>query len=345
MSTKKFLPWVEKYRPTNPDEIVHHQSIVTMMVSMLRKGQMPNILMYGPCGTGKTSAVWASIKEVYGKTQEQTRFWIKKITTGEKPDDEAIGGIRAFCHMAPPTESHLPKVIVLDEIDNSTLEFQQRLCMAMDENNKYARFILICNNRHQLAHALTGRCLNLRVPPLSNESIEDRLNLVIRSEWSNNDTINVSNTVDGIRWSGWGSHHGDMRHHINMLQSLYHSRLTPCSRSLEQLSGKPSKEKTMEFLTEIASQPTSAHAIVKGREWMRHHSEFAVTDLLECCTAALSNIMSCETAVSLDELAQTLSKNNNRYTYRTSLVNYLILLLYREKDSIFIVCSKDKNLS
>lgn len=338
---KKFLPWVEKYRPTSPDEIVHHEAIVNMMVQMMRNGQIPHLLLYGPCGTGKTSAVWASIKDVYGKSQEETRFWIKKITTGEKSDDDAISGIRSFCRTSAPVDNPLPKIIVLDEIDNSSIEFQQKLCTTIDENSLLARFVLICNNRHQLCHSLTARCLNLRVPPLSNSSIEERLRLVIKNEWNDKDgNIDVTETVDGIRWSGWGSHHGDMRHHLNMLQSLYHSRLHPSKRSLEQLSGKPSKHNTLEFLRILSSQPNLAISISKGREWMRQHSEFAVADLLECCTAVLSNVMTCKTAVSLDVLAQTLAKNNNRYTYRTCLVNYLILVLYREKKAIATLFAK-----
>ena len=47
----KELPWVEKYRPKTLDEIFGNEDIL----KKLKIKSLPNILLIGPPGTGKTS--------------------------------------------------------------------------------------------------------------------------------------------------------------------------------------------------------------------------------------------------------------------------------------------------
>ena len=58
MQTKSSnIPWVEKYRPSNFDNIVltsHNEEILNNMLTM---NIFPNLLLYGPPGTGKTTTI------------------------------------------------------------------------------------------------------------------------------------------------------------------------------------------------------------------------------------------------------------------------------------------------
>ena len=51
------LPWVEKYRPTNINEIISHQQNIITIKKLLLGDSLPHLLFYGPPGTGKTTMI------------------------------------------------------------------------------------------------------------------------------------------------------------------------------------------------------------------------------------------------------------------------------------------------
>ena len=51
------LPWIEKYRPTNMNDIVLEPDTKKMIYRMIETKQFPQLLFYGPPGTGKTTTI------------------------------------------------------------------------------------------------------------------------------------------------------------------------------------------------------------------------------------------------------------------------------------------------
>ena len=60
---KQNIPWVEKYRPTNFDDIVLDPINRKIFKNILDKNYFPNLLFYGPPGTGKTTTIINIINE------------------------------------------------------------------------------------------------------------------------------------------------------------------------------------------------------------------------------------------------------------------------------------------
>ena len=60
------LPWVEKYRPENLDDVSGHQDILATINKFVDSNRLPHLLLYGPPGTGKTSTVLALARRIYG---------------------------------------------------------------------------------------------------------------------------------------------------------------------------------------------------------------------------------------------------------------------------------------
>ena len=54
---KKHIPWVEKYRPTNLENVVLDSTNKTILNNIIKNNYFPNLLFYGPPGTGKTTTV------------------------------------------------------------------------------------------------------------------------------------------------------------------------------------------------------------------------------------------------------------------------------------------------
>ena len=64
--TNENIPWIEKYRPKNLDEIKSHEQLITTLKNFIHNRDLPHLLFYGPPGTGKTSIILSCAKELYG---------------------------------------------------------------------------------------------------------------------------------------------------------------------------------------------------------------------------------------------------------------------------------------
>ena len=51
------IPWVEKYRPDNFDNIVLDRNNEIIFNNIIDMNLVPNLLLYGPPGTGKTTTL------------------------------------------------------------------------------------------------------------------------------------------------------------------------------------------------------------------------------------------------------------------------------------------------
>ena len=63
MSREQFL-WVEKYRPKTIEECILPDDIKTTFKNFLNKGEIPNMLLAGPAGCGKTTVAKALCNEL-----------------------------------------------------------------------------------------------------------------------------------------------------------------------------------------------------------------------------------------------------------------------------------------
>ena len=66
-NNNNFIPWVEKYRPTTFDQIVLSESNKIILENILKNNYFPNMLLFGPPGTGKTTTTKKKImKKIKG---------------------------------------------------------------------------------------------------------------------------------------------------------------------------------------------------------------------------------------------------------------------------------------
>ena len=63
---REYLPWIEKYRPRNMDEIAHQSHVVSTLKNSIKSCNLTHLLFYGPAGTGKTSTILALARQLYG---------------------------------------------------------------------------------------------------------------------------------------------------------------------------------------------------------------------------------------------------------------------------------------
>jgi len=66
-------PWVEKYRPTDFDDIVLDPLNKKLLENIVIQDSFPNLLFYGPPGTGKTTTIINLISSIRKNTTKKIR--------------------------------------------------------------------------------------------------------------------------------------------------------------------------------------------------------------------------------------------------------------------------------
>lgn len=207
----KNLPWVEKYRPAQLNDLISHEEIIRTINKFIDENQLPHLLLYGPPGTGKTSTILACARKLY--TPAQFNSMVLELNAS---DDRGIGIVRgqilSFASTGTIYRSGY-KLIILDEADAMTNDAQNALRRIIEKYTDNVRFCIICNYLSKIIPALQSRCTKFRFGPLAPEQILPRLEYVIEQE-----KLSVSDDGKKALMTLSG---GDMRKVINVLQSTW----------------------------------------------------------------------------------------------------------------------------
>jgi len=144
---------VEKYRPKTWDDIIGHARILEKMKGYVVAGDMPNLLLYGKPGVGKTASALVLANELGIKGQDL------KILNAS--DERGIDTVRTTVKNFAQTMSSSPtgwKILIMDEADSLTKQAQNALRPVMERYHKSVRFIMIGNNIGGFSKALQSRC-------------------------------------------------------------------------------------------------------------------------------------------------------------------------------------------
>jgi DNA polymerase III delta prime subunit len=211
MTSKIYIPWVEKYRPTNFQNIVLNDENKTIFSNIFKKNYMPNLLLYGPPGTGKTTTIINLINEYQKKNnQENKGLMIHLNASDERGIDIIRNQINNFVNSKTMFSNGI-KFVVLDEIDYMTKNAQQALKYLLQEYKENIRFFLICNYISKIDESLQNEFVKLRFNQLPKEDIVKFL-----SEINIEEDLKLSiNQLESI----YNTYQSDMRSMINYMQS------------------------------------------------------------------------------------------------------------------------------
>ena len=205
-------PWVEKYRPTNFDDIVLDPLNKLMMRNIIETGHFPNLLFYGPPGTGKTTTIINLVNKYQQSTMQHTNsgFMIHLNASDERGIDIIRNQINGFVTTQSLFGAGI-KFVILDEVDYMTKNAQQALKYLLQGFNNNVRFCLICNYISRIDESLQNEFMRIRFNQLPEPAIIQFLTTISEKE-------NLSISYDKLR-SIQRLFKSDIRSMINYMQS------------------------------------------------------------------------------------------------------------------------------
>tara|TARA_R100001443_G_scaffold60717_1_gene71054 strand:+ start:10572 stop:11525 length:954 start_codon:yes stop_codon:yes gene_type:complete len=151
MSRSEFI-WVEKYRPKTIEECILPDNIKKTFQDFLDKGEVPNLLLSGPPGCGKTTVAKALCEEL------GVDYYVINGSDEGRFLETVRNNAKNFASTVSLSSTAKHKVVIIDEADNTTPDVQLCLRAFTEEFIGNCRFIFTCNYKNKIIAPLHSRC-------------------------------------------------------------------------------------------------------------------------------------------------------------------------------------------
>lgn len=224
------IPWIEKYRPTEFEDIILEPINKKIMQNMLKKNSIPNMLFYGPPGTGKTTTIINIINDYQKQYNQQHPELVIHLNASDDRGIEIIRNkISSFTNASYLFNKGI-KFIVLDEVDYMTKSAQFALSKLIKETKNDVRFFLISNYISKIEKNLQNLCMPFKFNTLPREKIITFLSTLIQKEY-------ITSIDDGKLGEIISYYKSDVRSMINYIQGISISEeITPILTNIEILN-------------------------------------------------------------------------------------------------------------
>ena len=270
------IPWVEKYRPQTLGDINGHEYIMRTLKNYGGLHFIPNLLFYGPAGTGKTSTILAMARDYYSSSTVFKSMTMELNASDERDINtirEKINSFACSASVLTCNNDKVVKLVILDEADALTVDAQSSMRTIMESFSTRVKFCLCCNYVNKISSSLQSRCTKFRFQGVGVEGLFSVIDKVSKFENMNIDK-EASDAIISIS-------NGDTRRVINIMQSL-------------SLSSDKGTIYTSEDVYKCTGEPVDSHIIELLNICTSSNMEYSykfMKDMLENNGYSLSDVI------------------------------------------------------
>jgi DNA polymerase III delta prime subunit len=184
------LTLVEKYRQYQFDQMVGLEWIIKILKRLIENNALQSMFFFGPPGCGKTTLAYVLASEYFGKKislQSDYKEYTEINGSNERGIETVRGWIKQFSMSRSLTRNSkgelLKKIMVIDEIDNTTIDFQRAFRVVMEKAQDNCVFIGIGNHKEGIKErALFSRSMTFEFDPQPPESLGIYFERVAKAE-------------------------------------------------------------------------------------------------------------------------------------------------------------------
>ena len=183
MESKKPDTFITKYKPYFLNEFSMDEKMSTMIRTLLEIDDL-NTLFIGSIGSGKTTMLYALIREYYGFSKTDT-IPETNILFVNNIKDQGINYYRnemkTFCQSHSSIHGK-KKMIVIDDIDTINEQSQQVFRNYIDKYKHNVHFVSVCTNIQKVIESIQSRVHIIKIQPPDMNEIENIMNYIIDQE-------------------------------------------------------------------------------------------------------------------------------------------------------------------
>lgn len=254
-------PLITRYRPERWDQVVGHDSEIDALQRAMASDSHPHsYLLTGIKGTGKTTIARLIGQELEAEVIEV----VGSVSSGVEDMRELVNtAMHASLH------GNGNRLFLIDECHRLSRNAWDALLAVLEEPPAHAYFALCTTEAHRLPETVVSRCYGIKLQPLSNNHLDELLEVIAELEgWSVRDDV-LSAVVQAAR--------GSARMGITLLQRAHSATgREEVERTLEQEEAKEPVKQLMQFI------------LKGGKSWVRAKPLLSAIDAQDDYTEALT---------------------------------------------------------
>ena len=197
-------PLADTLRPNKLEDVIGQKHLIgkgQIIYNLVKHGKLFSMILYGPCGTGKTTLAYTIINELDLKYE-----FLNAVINSKKDLDLVIEKAKANDGI----------VLIMDEIHRLNKDKQDLLLPYLENGLITLIGLTTANPYHSINPAIRSRCQLFEVKLLTDKDIEEALNKAI----NHLDKIDISDEAISYIAKLAG---GDLRYAYNMLEVAYYA--------------------------------------------------------------------------------------------------------------------------
>jgi len=181
-------------------DIVGNEEAISRLAVFSERGNMPNIILAGPPGVGKTTTIQCLARTMLGDKYKDAVLELN--ASNERGIDVVRQKIKNFAQTKVTLTSGKHKIVILDEADSMTEGAQQAMRRTMEVYSKTTRFALACNTSDKIIEPIQSRCAVVRFVKLTDKQVADKIREVAKKE----DCSFTDDGIEAIVYTAQGIH-------------------------------------------------------------------------------------------------------------------------------------------